>query len=189
MTDPVADLRKIRGWVGFHEHDYTIFGLIHPREPTTIVETGLGRGDSTHLFLTLLSMLPNPEQRSLVTYEIRMDEIYDRPKLDTVLDIQRRHYPAKWTLLQQDSRTAVYDRGAPIDVLFLDADHDVGSVRAELRAFEAHLAPRAIVLADDAAGQVAPQGPDVAMSEWAPRHGFQYKLVLGSKGLAVAFRE
>jgi len=181
MKDLLYDLKK-QTFYGFPEYDYFLYMLSILTNAHTIVETGLGRGDSTEIFLSSLSNLSNPEQRHLYTYEIVLGKSYGVfDKQETVDRVKSKNYPSNWHLINQDSTKATYD-GSLIDILFLDADHDYHSVIQELQAFVSHLNKRAIIMSDDAYGSNEQQGPDKAFQEFFKGN---YILLKGGKGLAI----
>jgi hypothetical protein len=188
MLDIVQDTNP-----DFPEYAYLIHTLPMVLNAHVVVETGLGRGDSTRLLLAGLSSLSNPEQRTLHTFEMYMDQPYGRSKPETVKLIQDYKFPAKWELHVQDSTSVQWNPDVKIDLLFLDADHGYENVTKELNCFGLHLSNKAVILSDDSwnPNSGGDQPPYNAMRDWASRNGPRWKHIQfrGHKGLSMLFAE
>jgi predicted O-methyltransferase YrrM len=190
IDDVVHDIKP-----DFPEYAYLIHTLPQVLNARIIVETGLGKGDSTILFLSALSKLSNPENRKLYTFEAFMDSVYYRPKRDTVSLIKSFNFPSEWHLVNQDSIQGgkEWNDNNKIDILFLDADHGYNSVIGELDGFGLHLSDKCIIMSDDTytSGMGGHQAPYHAMRDWAARNGPNWKLnqYIGGKGLCLLYAE
>jgi hypothetical protein len=147
-----------------------------------VVETGLGEACSTHIFLTALSNLNNPEERTLHTYEIA-------PKAESVDKIKNQNYKPKWVLHSQDSIQGGNEWQGPINFLYLDSDHGVNHVYNELNAWARHLDARAVIVSDDT---WINNGPDLAlqgMRKWlSENNSWKEFTFIYPKGQTVLYR-
>lgn len=176
----------IEGSAQFPPYDYFIYMTPILLDAHMIVETGLDSGGSTCTLLSALSQLPNPTERKLVTYENYMSVAYIRPKTATVQLIQEKHYPAQWELRVKDSTSPEWG-GETIDMLFLDSDHGLETVRKELASFLPYMAQRSVIMSDDAvdpAKRPEPSGVELAFREISWQHFYFTEM----KGLSVLVR-
>ena len=114
-----------------------------------IVETGLGNGHSTRIFLEALSQFD--DERELHTFELNPNEAVKK-NIDNI----RLNYPhvktlAYWYLhvgksVEGARKMYEYSR---IDFLYLDSDHSYENVLAELDAFIPYLSEKAWIMLDD----------------------------------------
>jgi hypothetical protein len=189
MDDILKLIKENEGdlnYAAFAGYDYLIYSLPMILDAHTVVETGLGRGDSTMILLSSLSRLSNPETRSLLTYEAKMHEGYGgHSKDDTINRIISHNFPAKWDLIVRDSRNPEYT-GNKIDFLFLDAAHDYEAVTSELNSFKNHLAEKAIILSDDAMTDL---NVTRAFNDWANSNNWKCQIYETKKGLAFAYKD
>jgi cephalosporin hydroxylase len=166
-----------------------------------IVETGLGHGHSTRIWLESLAQFPRDgKTRYLMTYEIQ-------PMLDVLQDCQRvaRELGVEFYCVEEAAVEALKHSKIfqPIDLLYLDSDHHYENVCGELEGFKPYLSSKAIILLDDAWSFGAPleipnystvyhtkhpgQNPsDVyyAAKEWADKNGWKTMLFTETRGLA-----
>lgn len=179
----------------FPHYAYLIHTLPQVLNAEIIVETGLGKGDSTLLLLSALSKLSNPENRHLYTFEAFMNAPYHRPKHETKELIMSYHFPAQWHLIEKDSIQGgkEWDSSKKIDILFLDADHGYTSVMGELNGFGLHLSDKCVVMSDDtyAKNNNGDQPPFHAMNDWMRQNGPRWKMnqYVSGKGLCILFAE
>lgn len=141
---------------GVEKQDYAnyrhmMFTLPIALDAVNVVETGLGNGHSTRIFLESLAQLSGI--RWLHTFEII-------PIEEVVSDIREliiRSYDEnnlRWTLHVGDSIASMsqgymFFGNNPIDLLYLDSAHDYETVFKELKAFAPYLSLKAWILLDD----------------------------------------
>ena len=177
------------------------------KDARVVVETGLGpNADSTPIWLKALSLMPDPEKRTLYTLEQRPIHT----EVDRIQSIPRK---CKWELVVCDSRyesgekmKAVLKEGH-IDVLYLDAGHDESEVQAELEQLEQFIDHKTVLLTHDATiflpkgipqqmdrqdtypdGYVGVSPTYTAFRKWVDGHpGWTCVLLTYPLGMALAF--
>jgi predicted O-methyltransferase YrrM len=187
VEPPVLRLQEFNTNVNYEHYGPMLFMIPFLHSAKVIVETGLMYGNSTNLFLTSLSNLPNAKDRVLHTYEI---DIGNEACMTAIERTKSQHYLAQWVLHGQDSIQGGREwNGPPIDFLYLDSDHGIEHVYNELNVWTPHLTPTAIVVSDDT---WVNDGPDLALlgmrkfiSEHPEWHEFTFTY---PKGQTVMYR-
>jgi predicted O-methyltransferase YrrM len=129
---------------GWGEYRYLLFTLPIIMKAKTIVETGLGQGNSTIIFLEACRFLGDCK---LYTFEININKEDTLPARKRISELGLEPW---WTLIEKDSVQAGREWSyGKIDVLFLDSHHSYEHVKAELEAFKPHLSEKAVILCHD----------------------------------------
>jgi predicted O-methyltransferase YrrM len=129
---------------GWGEYRYLLFTLPVILKAKTIVETGLGQGNSTVIFLEACRFLGDCK---LYTFEININKEDTLPARKRISELGLEPW---WTLIEKDSVQAGREWSyGKIDVLFLDSHHSYEHVLAELEAFKPHLSEKAVILCHD----------------------------------------
>lgn len=187
----VLDLKKFNMSVNYEHYGPMLFMIPRLLDTHVIVETGLMYANSTNIFLTSMSTLPNPETRVLHTYDS------DTGNPACTIGRERtlaEKYPVKWELHNQDSVQGGHDWNGPqIDFLYLDSDHGVDHVYNKLNAWVQHLSPTAIIISDDTwLGEYENGSPDLAlqgMRRWLGEHPEWHEFTFTyPKGQTVLYR-
>lgn len=182
----------------YFEYYYLMFMLPHLTKAKVIVETGLGAGDSADIWLKSLDTMPDPEGRTLYTFE---------KELSVVNALKEKVHKAKWHILLADDRTPeavkLLPPGTRIDVLYLDAGHDRYEVDAELENFGPMLADTGVLLTHDSYARIPPNSeradvfPDGytgptdtyrALKAWADRKGWTTLLLTYPAGMTLCYK-
>jgi cephalosporin hydroxylase len=128
-------------------YGYMMFMLPILLNAKIVVETGLGFGSSTRLFLESLSMMEG--ERTLHTYTL--EHKYGE-KLTTEIEAEIRRLPFKteWQLHMGDSAEAGRNWVGPkIPLIYLDSAHELGHVKKELEMWIPHMTEKAVIFTDD----------------------------------------
>ena len=129
---------------GWGEYRYLLFTLPIIIKAKTIVETGLGQGNSTVIFLEACRFLG---ECRLYTFEININKDDTLPARKRISELGLEPW---WTLVEKDSVQAGREWSyGKIDILFLDSHHSYEHVKAELEAFMPHLSEKAVILCHD----------------------------------------
>ena len=182
-----------RGECDYDQFFYAMFTLAYLKKCKVIVETGLGFGGSTRIWLEALSRLPNPQDRILHTFDL------DEPVFHgTAEKIEALKFPAKWTLHILDSKKGGLYLNQSIDLLYLDSDHQYSTVMAELGTFEQWLKPDAVIMAHDACpasehasfthGLGNPSDTYLALRDWGEPKGYDVLLYTHPNGMTLLSR-
>ena len=200
----------------YDQYVYLYYTLPVIRKAKIIVETGLGLGLSTRIFLEALSHLPDPETRTLHTFDMlehrellgtsqqMIDEGTDdataHPTRTTPPKIRQCNFPAKWVLHVCDSTHGgeFLPSDTKIDVLYLDSDHSYSSVMAELKSFGRFLDWHSLIWAHDSMplnehasftqGVGKPSDTYYALRDWGDANGYRILLYPHPNGITLAFK-
>jgi len=128
----------------YDQYRYLMFILPIIKKAKIIVETGLGQGNSTIIFLEACRFLGDCK---LYTFEININKEDTLPARKRISELGLEPW---WTLVEKDSVQAGREwNHEKIDVLFLDSHHSYEHVKAELEAFKPHLSEKAVILCHD----------------------------------------
>jgi predicted O-methyltransferase YrrM len=114
-----------------------IYGILRSLRPKRVVEIGFGQGDSTE---ALLAATRGIEGATVTSYDIHVRQPY-------VDDLKKRY--GNLEVFQADQSTLKLPEGPEIDVLFLDASHDLELNKRFWAANEHLLTERTLVLVHD----------------------------------------
>jgi len=196
----------------YDQYYYLYYTLPVLRNAECIVETGLGMGGSTRIFLEALSSLPIPKDRVLHTWDI-LDNEHSQA---AVGKIRAMDFPARWVFHHGDStqrdpglvgrggvtgeRDDPFPEEAVIDVLYLDSDHAYSTVKAELERFGPHLRRdgHSLVWTHDSMPNIEhssytrengrPSWTYTAVKEWGDAHGYRSLLYGYPQGITLLYQ-
>lgn len=133
----------------YANYRHLMFTLLIALNAHCVVETGLGNGHSTRIFLESLSQFD--DERELHTFELEPNMLVKKD-----IDNIRLNYPHIKTLtywylhLGKSVDQVKIMHGYPkIDLLYLDSDHSYNNVMSELNAFLPYLSEKAWIMLDD----------------------------------------
>lgn len=123
---------------------YLMFMLPIVLKAKTIVETGLGQGHSTVIFLEACRFLGNCK---LYTYEIDLNRSDTSVACKRVGELGLSEW---WTPIENDSVHGGREWSeGEIDILYLDSDHGLEHVYNELKAWIPHVSKDGVVFSHD----------------------------------------
>jgi len=128
----------------YPEYRYLMFMLPIVLNARIIVETGLGVGLSTVIFLEACRFL---DACKLYTYEININKEDTLKARKRIAELGLTNW---WTLIEKDSVEGgkEWNRGK-IDILYLDSCHDTQHVYNELKAWEPHVRDGGVIFSHD----------------------------------------
>lgn len=145
MNESQFPILEVQERNAFANYRHMMFMLPILRNAKLIVETGLGDGHSTRIWLESLSQLKGT--RYLITYEID-------PKKEVVGEVQKlaHDFGIEYYCTVEKATEALNHSTLfmPIDILYLDSDHSYDNVYAELQAFKQYIYHHTVIVSDDA---------------------------------------
>jgi cephalosporin hydroxylase len=145
---PILEVTERNDYANYR-HMY--FALVTTHNMYCIVETGLGNGHSTRIFLEALSQLSQDTRtiRELNTFELEPNE----KVVKSIRDLYKPgdNFPV-WGLHIGKSieQAKIMGYGTmKIDLLYIDSLHTYDYALAELNAFKPYLSDKAIIMLDD----------------------------------------
>lgn len=145
----------------YDQYAYLMFMLPILLNANIVVETGLGMGHSTRIFLNSLSMMNPPGTLHTYSQEIQDNKILDNhggiPYTKIEQDIRSLNFKANWVWHKEDSSEGGKNwKGEKIKVIYLDSDHTYEHVKNELNAWTPNMAEQAVIFTDDVWAQNEP---------------------------------
>ncbi len=134
----------------YDQYYYMMFMLPILLNAQTVVETGLGWGHSSKIFLESLSTMNG--DRTLHTYELNESQYMEGSiKLEDVAkSVKDCNFQANWELHLMDSLEGGNNwKGPKIPLLYLDSDHSYEHVKNELTNWMPHMSEKSIIMTDD----------------------------------------
>ena len=139
----VFESRNLEEW-GYSEYRYLMFMLPIVLKAKTIVETGLGQGASTVIFLEACRFLGDCK---LYTYEININKEDTGSARKKIAELNLTKW---WTLIEKNSVQGGREwKESEIDILYLDSHHSAEHVYNELEAWVPHVKDTGIIFAHD----------------------------------------
>jgi hypothetical protein len=143
---PILEITEKHAYAGYK---HMMFTLPITLDAKVIVETGLGNGHSTRIFLESLAQLPG--KRELYTFELKTLTEVQASVEQTRMSLLSKNEKLHWYVVYGKSVEVadVMKSALPIDFLFLDSLHTYEYLYKEFEAFAPYLSDKAWIMVDD----------------------------------------
>lgn len=186
--------------LNYKEYKYMMFMMPILLDAKCVVETGLGSGHSTKIFLEALSMLNPP--RVLHTFELYPNRHYPSDQvINEINNWLKLKQGIEWKLHIMDSAKGGSVFKEPcIDLLYLDSDHAYNHIINELNSFAPFLTDKAVIFTHDSFptnphahySQIAGGNPSdtyFALKDWSKNKGWKLIALRYPEGMTILFRD